>query len=104
MTTSRPSAGCSARKTWADPPSPMRWRTTNSPSGRSMSCGRAIDAAGDHSASEGTIGAMRPGDIVGGRFRLTREAGRGGMGMVYQALDLARGGVPVAVKVLRRDQ
>jgi serine/threonine protein kinase len=41
---------------------------------------------------------MRPGDVVGGRFAVIAPAGMGGMGVVYRARDLARGG-EVALKV-----
>ncbi|GAB4432901.1 MAG: hypothetical protein OHK0015_20970 [Chloroflexi bacterium OHK40] len=45
-----------------------------------------------------------PGDTLGGRFRLGQIVGHGGQAVVFQAADVARGGVPVAVKVARRDQ
>jgi eukaryotic-like serine/threonine-protein kinase len=44
---------------------------------------------------------MNPGDVVGDRFRIEREAAHGGMGTVYRAHDLATD-TPVAVKVMRR--
>jgi serine/threonine-protein kinase len=43
---------------------------------------------------------MDIGTVVGGRYRIVRELGRGGMGVVYEALqeDLRR---PVAIKLMR---
>src|SRR5579871_6741123 len=43
-----------------------------------------------------------PGSIVGGRFRLERMLGRGGMGAVYGALHMQLGQY-VAIKVLQGD-
>jgi eukaryotic-like serine/threonine-protein kinase len=45
---------------------------------------------------------MKIGEVVGGRWRITREIGSGGMGIVFAADDVEGGG-PVAVKVLRDD-
>src|SRR5262245_64525308 len=42
---------------------------------------------------------MAPGTGLGARFELQHLAGKGGMGTVYRALDVATG-QPVAVKVL----
>ncbi len=44
----------------------------------------------------------RPGDVVGGRYRLIRQIGDGAMGQVFVAENTAIG-VEVAVKVPRRD-
>jgi hypothetical protein len=46
---------------------------------------------------------MAAGTVLGNRFELERLAGKGGMGTVYRALDLATG-QPVAVKVLLRSE
>lgn len=43
---------------------------------------------------------MQVGALVDGRYRLVEEAGRGGMGTVFRAVD-ERADEPVAVKVLR---
>lgn len=39
--------------------------------------------------------------VINDRFVLEKEAGRGGMGVVYRAMDL-RTGKPVAIKLVRR--
>lgn len=44
--------------------------------------------------------SIASGDVIDGRFRVERVVGRGGMGVVYQALHLQLR-EPVAVKVLR---
>jgi hypothetical protein len=44
---------------------------------------------------------MLPGEVVAGRFEIERNAGTGGMGIVYRALDRSTGDV-VALKVLRQ--
>jgi hypothetical protein len=46
---------------------------------------------------------VQPGDTVGGRWRIVREAGHGGMGTVYRAADVDDGAA-VAIKVLRRTE
>jgi serine/threonine-protein kinase len=45
---------------------------------------------------------MREGEVLADRWRITREIGMGGMGVVYAAEDIG-GGPEVAVKVLRDD-
>ena len=42
---------------------------------------------------------MRPGDVIADRFEIEREAGVGGMGLVYRAIDRRSGGA-VALKVM----
>ena len=46
------------------------------------------------------VSGLRPGDVVDGRFEVEREAGQGGMGIVYRAID-RRDGSTIALKVLR---
>ncbi len=41
-----------------------------------------------------------PGDVLGGRFRIERPLGEGGMGAVFLATRLDSAGEPVAIKVL----
>ena len=43
------------------------------------------------------------GSLIGGRYLVLRRIGRGGMGVVYRASDLDRGG-EVAIKVLARER
>jgi eukaryotic-like serine/threonine-protein kinase len=43
---------------------------------------------------------MRPGEVLGGRFKIERRIGAGGMGEVFEALDWELG-VNVAVKTIR---
>jgi serine/threonine-protein kinase len=40
------------------------------------------------------------GSIIGGRYQIERELGRGGLGAVFLALDLQMASRPVAVKIL----
>ncbi len=51
-------------------------------------------------APEDLLPELRPGDVVAGRFELTRELGRGGFGLVFEARDreLSRA---VAFKAIR---
>ena len=42
-----------------------------------------------------------PGEIVAGRYAIIREAGRGGMSVVYEAADLKLGGKRRAVKAMK---
>ena len=58
-------------------------------------------SSSDEPSSEPSLDddAVRLGDRLRGRFHVMAELGRGGMGVVYEAFDLERGG-PVALKVL----
>ncbi|MCB9738429.1 MAG: serine/threonine protein kinase [Deltaproteobacteria bacterium] len=71
------------------------------------SCGRETDAP--YCAHDGTATIVRgaagaaaigPGTVLGGRYRVTRELGRGGYGAVYAAEHTGTG-QPVALKVLK---
>jgi len=44
---------------------------------------------------------IQPGDVLLGRFRILRQAGEGGMGQVFEALDETSSGERVAIKALR---
>lgn len=48
-------------------------------------------------------GELAAGAVLGARFRLEAQIGQGGQAVVFQAVDLRRGGAPVAVKVARQD-
>src|ERR1700722_17271841 len=54
-----------------------------------------------HHLRTGTLeeGRFRPGQVIGGRYRIMNLIGRGGMGEVYRATDLKLG-QPVALKFL----
>lgn len=53
-------------------------------------------------AVEPWYGSPVPGQVIGGRFRVERELGAGGMGAVYAAIDLTTGGA-VALKLMRQE-
>src|SRR5262245_17904807 len=63
------------------------------------SCVDAIRAEASGARQNAHNGAMRPGEVLGGRFEIEQLAGSGGMGEVYRARDLALANT-VAVKVL----
>lgn len=66
-----------------------------------------IDQAGDHFLTTPDVvrrafrdsSILQPGDTLGGRFRIERLIGRGGMGEVYQGVDTELG-EQLAIKVL----
>src|SRR5947207_10619904 len=53
-------------------------------------------------SSESSHG-LRAGELLGGRFRVVRRLGAGGMGEVFEAADLELG-CSVAVKTIRADR
>lgn len=54
-------------------------------------------------ATSGWGAGLRPGDQVGGRYRIEGVLGRGGMGAVYRVVD-DRGGAACALKILKTDE
>jgi Tol biopolymer transport system component len=53
-------------------------------------------------ASQAPLPPVVPGEVLGGRYRIVSEVGRGGEGVVYRALDM-RADTVVALKLLERD-
>ena len=51
-------------------------------------------------ANKETIIITSVGSVLSGRYKLVKELGRGGMGIVYQAEDLELDSKNIAVKVL----
>jgi class 3 adenylate cyclase len=60
------------------------------------------DAQATHASASGKADGLRADTVLGGRYILEREIGRGGMATVYAARD-SRHDRSVAVKVLRRE-
>ncbi|MEM9694009.1 MAG: serine/threonine-protein kinase [Myxococcota bacterium] len=48
-----------------------------------------------------TEGDPKPGDVIDGRYRLDKQIGRGGHGLVFKATDL-QGNMAVALKILNQ--
>src|SRR5918997_380414 len=57
---------------------------------------------GTHTGARQNGGMLAPGDVFGG-FRIEGVAGRGGMGVVYRAVELELGR-PVALKLIAADR
>lgn len=55
-------------------------------------------------ASAGSLPSLVAGDVVGGKYVLDRELGRGGMGAVYAARQTNFNNRPVAIKVMLAEQ
>jgi tetratricopeptide (TPR) repeat protein len=62
--------------------------------------GRAGDAVPSRRRAR-ILARVRPGSVIAGRYQIVELAARGGMGVVYRAVD-RHNGQPVAVKVLGR--
>ncbi len=61
------------------------------------------DGTGAH-ASDPPSGPLEPGVIIGDRWTVVAEIGRGASGTVYVARDAAREGCEVALKVIHRER
>ncbi len=80
-----------------DGPPPGELRKTSAPERRRSAAGR-----GRADESPGSAERLAVGELLGGRYRIERELGEGGMGVVYLAADEQVPGEKFAIKVLKR--
>jgi serine/threonine protein kinase len=62
--------------------------------------GAAADSAQSESSASSQTVRLEAGEILGGRYRIAKELGRGGIGVVFLAHDQKLHDTPVVIKVL----